>query len=72
MKGTSPGGIEQPAATHRRIVRRRRFGRLRAFVVKERSARVMIALLIVPALAGVVLRLYFFHDWLVGSAAHSL
>jgi len=38
-------------------------GRLRAFLVEERSVSVLIILLIVLALGGAVLRLFFFHSW---------
>ena len=55
--------MTHPAATQRGGVRRVRFGRLRAFLVKERSVSVLIILLIVLALGGVVLRVFFFHDW---------
>lgn len=36
---------------------------LRAFVIRQRSVSVFIMLLVVLALGGLVLRVFFFHDW---------
>jgi len=43
--------------------RRQRFGRLGAFVAKERSVSVLIILLIVLLLGGIVLRVFVFSNW---------
>ncbi len=61
--------MTQPAASNRVGVRRRRFGRVRAFLVRERSVSVLIILLIVLALGGAVLRVFFFQSWLLWSWA---
>lgn len=43
--------------------RRRRSGGMRAFLVRERSVSVLIILLIILAVGGVVLRVFFFPTW---------
>lgn len=44
-------------------VRRSPFARASNFLIRERSVSVLISLLVVLALGGAVLRVFFFHSW---------
>ena len=55
--------MTQPTVRDQVGVRRRGWDRIRAFVVKERSVSVLIILIIVLALGGAVLRVFFFRSW---------
>jgi len=55
--------MTQPTETRHVGIGRRRFSGLRAFLIQERSVSVFLILLAVLAVAGVVLRVFFFHDW---------
>ncbi len=52
-----------PQASTTAAVHRKPISRARSFLVRERSVSVLIILLIVLAVGGVVLRVFFFHDW---------